>query len=311
MGYVPDLIPKRNKVLPDYFKGNHYTYSRKNPLTTILGYIGALFFVLSALAYISAPAVAVLFGTVAFILLPPGHYLIEKKLRFKFTPLIKLCTCALLVIIALPFIDSYSKAENIAATEKAKQAEKDREQQLVAEQNKQARKDSFNLRLGAITALAKSGKLDSANSAIEAELRTSQSEDETAALQREKARLLRAQVMLKVKRGKYADALPVLSDLLERNPSDGELYYNRGLCYSKSGKIPEAVADLKKAMEYGSEDAKKLYEKVNPIRKHVVGYCTLCCDGSTSDATGRGACSWHGGVCEWNHPIYEESRKYE
>lgn len=25
----------------------------------------------------------------------------------------------------------------------------------------------------------------------------------------------------------------------------------------------------------------------------------LCGDGTTSTATGRGACSWHGGVAEW------------
>jgi hypothetical protein len=24
-----------------------------------------------------------------------------------------------------------------------------------------------------------------------------------------------------------------------------------------------------------------------------------CCDGTSSNATGRGACSWHGGVCTW------------
>ncbi len=27
----------------------------------------------------------------------------------------------------------------------------------------------------------------------------------------------------------------------------------------------------------------------------------LCRDGSRSGATGRGACSWHGGVAEWRH----------
>jgi hypothetical protein len=25
----------------------------------------------------------------------------------------------------------------------------------------------------------------------------------------------------------------------------------------------------------------------------------ICCDGIRSNATGRGACSWHGGVCNW------------
>jgi hypothetical protein len=36
----------------------------------------------------------------------------------------------------------------------------------------------------------------------------------------------------------------------------------------------------------------------------VTGYCTLCNDGtySPSCATGRGACSWHGGVAQWNAP---------
>lgn len=36
----------------------------------------------------------------------------------------------------------------------------------------------------------------------------------------------------------------------------------------------------------------------------VTGYCTLCNDGtySPSCATGSGACSWHGGVAQWNAP---------
>lgn len=311
MGYVPNLIPKKHKVLPEYFRGNPYSYSQKNMLSTILGYIGAIFFTLSALSYISAPIVAFLFAAVAFILSPPGHHFLEKKLRFKFTPVIKLCTCIVLVIAAIPFIDSYSKALEVAATETARQIKKEKEEQLAVEQKKQARSDSFNKQLSVVQNLVKNGKLDSANFIIETGLRSVLSQSETEALQHEKTQILRAQTLLLVKKGKFAVALPALSDLLATNPSDEELYYNRGLCYSKVGKTAEAVGDLKRAMEYGSEDAKKLYEKVNPIRKHVIGYCTLCCDGTTSDATGRGACSWHGGVCEWNHPIYEEYRKYE
>lgn len=39
-------------------------------------------------------------------------------------------------------------------------------------------------------------------------------------------------------------------------------------------------------------------------KEEVTGYCTLCNDGtySPSCATGRGACSWHGGVAQWNAP---------
>ena len=40
--------------------------------------------------------------------------------------------------------------------------------------------------------------------------------------------------------------------------------------------------------------------------KQITGYCTLCSDGtySPSCATGRGACSHHGGVAQWNSPVY-------
>lgn len=48
-------------------------------------------------------------------------------------------------------------------------------------------------------------------------------------------------------------------------------------------------------------------ENVTSYQKKVAGYCTLCNDGtySPSCATGRGACSHHGGVQEWNAPEYE------
>lgn len=47
-------------------------------------------------------------------------------------------------------------------------------------------------------------------------------------------------------------------------------------------------------------------ETITTYEKEVYGYCTLCNDGtySPSCATGRGACSWHGGVAQWNAPRY-------
>ncbi|MGB3988753.1 MAG: hypothetical protein WBK67_03640 [Minisyncoccales bacterium] len=49
------------------------------------------------------------------------------------------------------------------------------------------------------------------------------------------------------------------------------------------------------------------YETVTTYNKEVVGYCTLCKDGTYSPtcATGRGACSHHGGVLQWNAPVYK------
>ncbi len=53
-------------------------------------------------------------------------------------------------------------------------------------------------------------------------------------------------------------------------------------------------------------------ETVTTYKKEVVGYCTLCNDGtySPSCATGRGACSHHGGVAEWNAPRYSNVPEY-
>lgn len=110
--------------------------------------------------------------------------------------------------------------------------------------------------------------------------------------------------------GKYADALVKINALLKDSSND-ELLYNRAVCYSKTGKVQEAVYDLKQLLKTDNKKATALYDKVNPVRRKVIGYTTLCWDGTTSGASGRGACSHHGGVKNWNEPIYQEYRQYE
>ena len=53
-------------------------------------------------------------------------------------------------------------------------------------------------------------------------------------------------------------------------------------------------------------------EQVVTYEKKVTSYCTLCQDGtmSPSCATGRGACSHHGGVAQWNAPVYSNIPVY-
>lgn len=54
-------------------------------------------------------------------------------------------------------------------------------------------------------------------------------------------------------------------------------------------------------------------ETTTSYKKETTGYCTLCSDGtySPSCATGRGACSHHGGVAQWNAPIYSNVPVYD
>lgn len=64
---------------------------------------------------------------------------------------------------------------------------------------------------------------------------------------------------------------------------------------------------------YPAEEEKYHYETVTTYERKITGYCTLCNDGTYSPtcATGRGACSHHGGVKEWNSPVYSEVPKKE
>jgi hypothetical protein len=58
---------------------------------------------------------------------------------------------------------------------------------------------------------------------------------------------------------------------------------------------------------YHSAVAEKSHEETTTTyEQKVTSYCTLCNDGtySPSCATGRGACSHHDGVAQWNAPRY-------
>jgi hypothetical protein len=53
-------------------------------------------------------------------------------------------------------------------------------------------------------------------------------------------------------------------------------------------------------------------ETVTTYKQEITSYCTLCNDDtySPSCATGRGTCSYHGGVQEWNAPRYSSVPEY-
>ncbi|MEO8787300.1 MAG: hypothetical protein ABI378_09505 [Chitinophagaceae bacterium] len=110
--------------------------------------------------------------------------------------------------------------------------------------------------------------------------------------------------------GRYTKAILQLDRVSESEVDVDNLHFIKAKCYLKEGRKQEAIPELRQSITLGNVDAERLYNKVNPIIRRIVGYRTLCCDGTISDARERGACSWHGGVCNWNDPIYEESRKY-
>ncbi|MCR9171660.1 MAG: DUF3761 domain-containing protein [bacterium] len=109
----------------------------------------------------------------------------------------------------------------------------------------------------------------------------------------------------------YEDAGIAFVESAEGGFKKDTSYYQAALCYEKVRKRQEAVDNLKKAISFGHQEASVLHDRINPERKRVSGYVIRCCDGTTSySKSRRGTCSHHGGVCNWNEPVYETYRKY-
>ena len=104
----------------------------------------------------------------------------------------------------------------------------------------------------------------------------------------------------------------------KNNPAQLDtLQYNKALCLVKTGDLPSAVSALRMSSER-SPRVVALFNKINPVKnriiyvdkpvqkKKIAYYTILCGDGSYSYSSSRkGACSRHGGVADWQHPVYE------
>lgn len=86
------------------------------------------------------------------------------------------------------------------------------------------------------------------------------------------------------------------------------------ICDGKSV-VANCILDGIEYLKYVYHEAvpeKSHNETITNYRQEITGYCTICNDGtrSPSCATGRGACSHHGGVAQWNAPIYRNIPEY-
>jgi tetratricopeptide (TPR) repeat protein len=281
-----------------------------NSKLLFLSYVGALFLFILAVANFKQPLIALVWGLFGIIILPQGQRWIERKLRTRLTYKIKSICGVILFLTAGVFTDYYQTSDIKNGQVLDANNTKDATNKLEIDPKEQQRKDSFNFYLQSAVALDKGLKTSEALKAVSIADKFVANDIERNEVLKVSNRVLLTGTLRLIKEKKYASAIPELTNLLSSDPNNSELLYNRALCYSKIGKTQLAVADLKPFLQT-DERFNKLHEKINPVRKKVVGYETLCCDGSTSDARGRGACSHHGGVCDWNHPIYEEYRQYE
>ncbi len=311
MRYVPNLIPEKSKVLKDYFIGNIYKSKQSNPVFILLGWVFGVVILIGAISFLLHPALTILLGITGFIILPAGHNWIEKQFRFRLTLKIKSIFIIILLIGFMPLISHYKKLDGQALFQLKLKTDQENKIKAEAQRNDNVRKDSLNFYIRL------SDKYKVAHRTNEA-LKQLVYASAFATTEADKNQILREQIQISVikvqdliKSGNYQAAIPELNNVIAQDNNNPNFLYERAICYSHTGKTLEAIADCKVALQLGNEDAKKLYEKLNPVRKRVAYYITRCCDGSTSNAKGRGACSHHGGVCDWNEPVYQEYRQYE
>lgn len=209
---------------------------------------------------------------------------------------LKIFVLPLILLLSLSSCDNSNEAY-----EKALAAHENelRHQEQIVEMN---RIDSLEFYKNKADSLLKINKLKDGVSLLDSALNFAKTSDETD--------IIKLRVVHLVSLKEYEAAIKDYSNLIERENDNVDYLYERAICYKHLNEIQLAVDDLKESIKLGNHEAEKLHDKINPVKKKIIRYITRCCDGSTSNATGRGACSHHGGVCDWNEPVYQEYRKY-
>ncbi len=313
--YLSNLIPDQHRVMPHYFKESKPLTSSEKKTFNGWWFVSLLLFLLAIAVLPIYEGLSFWLLLMSFLVAPWVTGFLQQKLRFQYTRKLKIQVFAGLSVIAvLPGYEFIVKRQEMVAQRilGEKQAQQKALLAIQAEENaasqNKARKDSLQWRLTKIEPTLKKKQYAKAIqqlAEIQKQLRATDTQ-ETKIVRQQLAQAYLAT-------HQFARALPLYTQLIENESNNGDYLYQRAICFQKSNQTREAVTDAYHASRYGSKAGEKLYNQLNPEKKRLLYYQTVCCDGSysPSNAKGRGACSHHGGVCDWNYPIYETYRKYD
>jgi|GEM_PF-503924 len=311
MKYVPNLIPEHSSPGTDTYERGSLNKRAAEAAPAFLRIIGISFAILTFIISLPTLFTNVWAGIILILLglafLPGGYAVLERRFKFSFSwPVRLVCIPVLFILFAIVISnDTELQAERNKKTaeEQAAKALAEKEKEAVTalaikkEQIRKARVEGFRTKAQARFKgnSAKAGLVFLDSAIIFATT--------------ERNELIETRAAYYFKTGKFEAAMKDYTSLLD-STNRNDIYYQRARCYVKLKQIKSAVADLQSAMDKGNTEASVLYEKINPLKRRVLYYVTRCCDGSTSNAKGRGACSHHDGVCDWNDPVYETYREY-
>lgn len=308
--YVPNLISAHHRVLPDYFKKSAHSDSKRNVsagslLWNALSVVAALVALLVSGIHLGFSLSLVVF---AFFASNWGNRRLEQALEFHFTPSLKAGVLGVLSFVSV--LTGFQYKDRVAQNNERERLAIIAEQKAIANSKRKEaiRLDSLRIYLTQADASLKKGAYAKAVGLYNQSARFA-----TANESEDQRRLHEGLATGYVRTKAYRAAIEQYDELARQGSLTGEQTYQRALCYQQIGRKSEALSELFRASEAGYKPATRLYDKQNPLLRKLLYYQTVCCDGSDSpsNAKGRGACSHHGGVCNWNKPIYETYRKYD
>ncbi|WP_341900215.1 hypothetical protein [Fluviicola taffensis] len=311
MKYFPHLIPEEHRVLKDHFKGKSEPEKKTNEFARIVSIVLGILLIICALI----PAVtffpfSLVLITTGMLLFPKANKAIAKQLKLRLTNQVRIILGGTLLLINVLFGLKFVQVRSELIHKAEVQLQLDLKAHQDAEAKELRRNNSLETYLAKTDSFAAVHQPDQALLALVSAEKFVLYDSEKDVVVQKRLQLFMSKATDLINNRKYPDAIEILNQAYQIDEKNSEIIYQRALCYSKSKNIRAAVTDCLLAMELGNKQAEQLHEQINPIRKKIIGYETLCNDGTTSDARGRGACSHHGGVANWNHPVYEEYRKY-
>lgn len=237
-----------------------------------------------------------------------GKGRVERGLQFHLTPVLKASTLGVLSLTSILMGFQYRDRVDQAIESERLILVTEQKASAAAQRKEALRVDSLRVYLTQANISLKKGAFAKAIG-----LYNQSAHFATASESDEQQRIYEGLATSYVRTKQYRSAIQQYDLLSNKSTLYSEQLYQRALCYQKIGSKAEAISDLHTASEAGHKSATKLYDKLNPLIRKVLYYQTVCCDGSDSpsNAKGQGACSHHGGVCNWNKPIYETYRKYD
>ena len=288
--------------------GTRLSQNNVAEIQTINNYLlGEISILIGVLLLVLCPFTTI-YPPFSIVLVISGSSLLMVRIfKFPLTKKVKNIALIALLLLNIPFAIAFGREKS--RLEQASKIQLSNERQAkVDEKQRIAELDSC---LQRIDSLYRKGEIDLALLELDKADLLAEKAGEKADVNQIRIEVSLAKTKQLMKKHQYNMAIDLLTSIHTLDTSNVNVLYQRANCLVKVKRIEEAVKDAKKAMMLGHSDAGKLYDKINPLKKRIANYCTLCKDGTYSQATGQGACSYHGGVARWNYPVYETSRKYE